>query len=68
LTEREAELVPVPYFHLVLTLPAAIAGIAFHAETHLKAIEPLPNVPGALSDARNRLAARRGLLSAVLRK
>jgi hypothetical protein len=28
LAEREAELLPVPYFHLVFTLPAAIADIA----------------------------------------
>jgi hypothetical protein len=29
LTEREAELLPVPYYHLVFTLPAAIADIAY---------------------------------------
>jgi hypothetical protein len=29
LTEREAELLPVPYFHVVFTLPSAIADIAF---------------------------------------
>jgi putative transposase/transposase-like zinc-binding protein len=29
LTEREAELLPLPYFHLVFTLPAAIADIAY---------------------------------------
>ena len=29
LAEREAELLPVPYFHVVFTLPAAIAAIAF---------------------------------------
>lgn len=29
LTEREAELLPVPYFHVVFTLPAAIADIAY---------------------------------------
>src|SRR5512138_3981885 len=28
LAEREAALLPVPYFHLVFTLPAAIADIA----------------------------------------
>ena len=27
--EREAELLPVPYFHVVFTLPAAIADIAY---------------------------------------
>jgi hypothetical protein len=30
LAERAAELLPVPYFHLVFTLPAAIADIAYH--------------------------------------
>ncbi|MEQ1695712.1 MAG: IS91 family transposase [Hyphomicrobiaceae bacterium] len=29
LEDREAELVPVPYFHVVFTLPAAIADIAY---------------------------------------
>ena len=29
LTEREAELLPVPYYHLVFTLPAALADIAY---------------------------------------
>src|SRR6059058_1278681 len=29
LADREAELLPVPYFHLVFTLPAAIADIAY---------------------------------------
>jgi hypothetical protein len=29
LAEREAELLPVPYYHLVFTLPAGIAGIAW---------------------------------------
>jgi hypothetical protein len=30
LAEREADLLPVGYFHVVFTLPAEIAGIAFH--------------------------------------
>ena len=30
LSQREAELLPVPYFHVVFTLPAAIAAIAYH--------------------------------------
>jgi len=29
LADREAELLPVPYYHVVFTLPAAIAGIAY---------------------------------------
>ncbi len=30
LAEREAELLPVPYFHVVFTLPGPIADIAYH--------------------------------------
>jgi hypothetical protein len=30
LAEREAELLPVPYYHVVFTLPSAIADIAYH--------------------------------------
>jgi predicted Zn-ribbon and HTH transcriptional regulator len=30
LEDREAELLPVPYYHLVFTLPAVIGAIAFH--------------------------------------
>jgi hypothetical protein len=30
LAEREAELLPAPYFHVVFTVPATIAAIAFH--------------------------------------
>jgi hypothetical protein len=30
LAEREADLLPAPYFHVVFTLPAPLAAIAFH--------------------------------------
>lgn len=30
LADRQADLLPVPYFHIVFTLPAAIADIAYH--------------------------------------
>jgi Putative transposase/Transposase zinc-binding domain len=33
LAEREAELLPVPYFHVVFSLPAQIADIAYHNKT-----------------------------------
>ena len=33
LEEREAELLPVPYFHVVFTLPARIAAIAYQNKT-----------------------------------
>jgi len=32
LAEREAELLPVPYYHLSFTLPAAIGDIAYHSK------------------------------------
>ena len=37
LAEREAELLPVPYYHVVFTLPAAIADIP-HAKGTARAI------------------------------
>src|ERR1700746_1078136 len=30
LAEREADLLPVPYYHMVFTLPAPVADIAYH--------------------------------------
>jgi hypothetical protein len=33
LADREAELLPVPYYHIVFTLPAAIADVAYQNKT-----------------------------------
>lgn len=38
LAERHAELLPVPYFHVVFTLPAPAAAIAFHNKAAVYAI------------------------------
>jgi hypothetical protein len=38
LEARQAELLPVPYFHLVFTVPAAVAEIAFHNKAEVYAI------------------------------
>jgi hypothetical protein len=38
LAERQAELLPVPYFHVVFTLPAEIAAIAFQNKATVYAI------------------------------
>ena len=38
LAERQAELLPVPYFHVVFTLPAPAAEIAFQNKTAVYAI------------------------------
>jgi hypothetical protein len=35
LEAREAELLPVPYFHVVFTLPAAIGAIAYQNKSTL---------------------------------
>jgi hypothetical protein len=38
LADRQAELLPVPYFHVVFTLPASVAEIAFQNKTIVYAI------------------------------
>ena len=38
LADREAELLPVPYYHVVFTLPAPIAGIAYQNKAEIYAI------------------------------
>ncbi len=38
LADRQAELLPVPYYHLVFTLPAPIADIAYHNKAQIYAI------------------------------
>src|SRR5229473_6909516 len=38
LAERQAELLPVPYFHVVFTVPAAVAEIAFQNKARVYAI------------------------------
>jgi len=38
LTDREAELLPVPYYHVVFTLPAPIADIAYQNKAQIYAI------------------------------
>ena len=40
LAEREAELLPVGYFHLVFTLPGPIADIAYHNKAHIRRDRP----------------------------
>ena len=38
LADREADLLPVPYYHVVFTLPAAIANIAYQLADRLVAL------------------------------
>jgi hypothetical protein len=49
LAEREAELLPVGYFHLVFTLPGRIADIAYHSKAAIYGL-----LFTAAAEARNR--------------
>ena len=62
LTDRRAELLPVPYFHVVFTLPGPIADITYHNKAVvydllLKAAAESVRVaaPGGFSVRRSRL-------------
>jgi transposase-like zinc-binding protein/putative transposase len=59
LTDRQAELLPVPYFHLVFTLPAPISEIAFQNKAVVYAI-----LFKAAAGAMTTLAANPGRLGA----
>ena len=61
LTDRQAELLPVPYFHLVFTLPAPIAEIAFQNKTIVYTI-----LFKAAADAMTALAANPRRLGAKI--
>jgi hypothetical protein len=67
LAEREAELLPVPYFHLVFTLPAAIAEIAYQNKAAIYGILFKASAGATLTIAAdpNRLGATIGI-TAVL--
>src|SRR5260370_7957447 len=47
LAEREADLLPVPYFHVVFTLPAALADIAYPNKAIASSLpfHPSPQTP-----------------------
>src|SRR5947209_13657774 len=45
LEAREAELLPVPYFHVVFTLPAALGGIAYQNEERRGTKAAVPACP-----------------------
>ena len=65
--ERHAELLPVPYFHLVFTLPAPIAEIAFQNKTAVYAIlfRAAADAMTALAANPRRLGARIGGLAVL---
>jgi hypothetical protein len=67
LAEREAELLPVPYFHVVFTLPAAIADIAYQNKAVIYDLLFKASSETMLTIAADRkhLAARIGILSVL---
>jgi hypothetical protein len=67
LAEREAELLPVPYFHLVFTLPAQIADIAYQNKAMIYDLLFKASSETLLTIAADpkHLAARIGILSVL---
>jgi hypothetical protein len=67
LAEREAELLPVPYFHVVFTLPAAIADIAYQNKPVIYDLLFKASSETMLTIAADRkhLGARIGILSVL---
>src|SRR5882757_1968723 len=65
--DRQAELLPVPYFHLVFTLPAPIAEIAFQNKTIVYAIlfKAAADAMMALAANPRRLGAKIGGLAVL---
>ena len=59
LAEREAELLPVPYFHVVFTLPAAIADIAYQNKAVIYDILFKASAEATLNDRRRSEASWR---------
>jgi len=67
LAERAAELLPIPYFHLVYTLPAPIADIAYHNKAVIYDILFKASAETTVTIAADpkRLGARIGLTSVL---
>ena len=67
LAEREAELLPVPYFHVVYTLPAPIADIAYQNKAQVYGILFKASAETTLRIAADpkRLGARIGITSVL---
>ena len=67
LADREAELLPVPYFHVVYTLPAPIADLAYHNKAVIYDILFRASAEATLTIAadKKRLGARVGITSVL---
>jgi hypothetical protein len=65
LAARQAELLPVPYFHVVFTLPPAAAEIAFQNKRTVYALLMRAAADALMTLAARRLSARIGLLAVL---
>ena len=65
LAARQAELLPVPYFHVVFTLPPAAAEIAFHNKALVYALLMRAAAEATIRLAAKRLRAKIGLLAVL---
>ena len=65
LAERQAELLPVPYFHVVFTLPSAAAEIAFQNKQAVYALLMRAAAQALMTLAARRLSARIGLIAVL---
>ena len=67
LADRQAELLPVPYFHVVFTLPASIAAVAFQNKSAVYAIlfKTVIEAVTTLAANHRRLGARIGGLASL---
>jgi Putative transposase/Transposase zinc-binding domain len=65
LTARQAELLPVPYFHVVFTLPPAAAEIAFQNKQTVYGLLMRATAQALMTLAAERLGARIGLIAVL---
>ncbi len=65
LAARQAELLPVPYFHVVFTLPPAAAGIAFQNKQTVYGLLMRAAAQALMTLAAERLGARIGLIAVL---
>jgi Putative transposase/Transposase zinc-binding domain len=65
LAARQAELLPVPYFHVVFTLPAAAAEIAFQNKQTVYGLLMRAAAQALMTLAAERLGARIGLIAVL---
>lgn len=65
LAARQAELLPVPYFHVVFTLPPAAAEIAFQNKQTVYALLMRAAAEALMTLAARRLSARIGLIAVL---